>query len=79
MLIEEVTDAMIRRRTFREERARTAAALLSYLGHPSPATERTLVEAAHDLEAAAALGGWAPCHSADALRSWNSSSHTDRR
>ena len=55
MLIEEVTDAMIRRRTFREERARTAAALLSYLGRPSPATERTLVEAAHDLEAAAAL------------------------
>jgi len=53
--IEEVTDAMIRRRTFREERARAAAALLSYLGHPCAATERTLVEAAHDLEAAAAL------------------------
>lgn len=55
MLVEEVTDAMIRRRTFREERARAAAALLSYLGHPSPTTERTLVEATHDLEAAAAL------------------------
>ena len=53
--IEEVSDAMIRRRTFREERARAAAALLSYLGHPCAATERTLVEAAHDLEAAAAL------------------------
>ena len=55
MLVEEVTDAMIRRRTFREERARAAAALLCYLGHPSPTTERTLVEATHDLEAAAAL------------------------
>ena len=46
---------MTHRKTFRQERARTAAALLSYLGHPCPATERTLLEAAHDLEAAAAL------------------------
>ena len=55
MLIEEVANAMTRRRTFREERARTAAALLSYLGDPCPVTERELLEAAHDLEAAAAL------------------------
>ena len=53
--MEGVADAMTRRRTFREERARTAAALLSYLGYPCLATERTLLEAAHDLEAAAAL------------------------
>ena len=46
---------MTHRRTFRQERARTAAALLSYLGNPCPATEQTLLAAAHDLEAAAAL------------------------
>jgi len=46
---------MTHRRSFRRERARTAAALLAYLGHPCPDTERTLLEAAHDLEAAAAI------------------------
>jgi hypothetical protein len=46
---------MIRRRSYREERARAAAALLTYLGNPCVATERSLLEAAHDLEAAAAL------------------------
>jgi hypothetical protein len=29
--------------------------LLTYLGHPCPETERSLLEAAHDLEAAAAV------------------------
>ena len=48
-------NAMTHRRTFRQERARTAAALRSYVGHPCPATERALLDAAHDLEAAAAL------------------------
>jgi hypothetical protein len=46
---------MTHRRSFRRERARAAAALLTYLGHPCPETERTLLEAAHDLEAAAAI------------------------
>ena len=46
---------MIRRRSFRQERARAAAALLSYLGNPCSSTERSLLDAAHDLEAAAAL------------------------
>jgi len=46
---------MTRRRSFRQERARAATALLTYLGNPCASTERTLLEAAHDLEAAAAL------------------------
>ena len=48
-------DAMTHRRSFRRERAWAAAALLGYLGHPCPETERSLLEAAHDLEAAAAI------------------------
>ena len=48
-------NAMTHRRTFRQERTRSAAALLSSVGHPSPATERALLDAARDLEAAAAL------------------------
>ena len=55
MLLQEVANAMTHRRTFRQERARAAAALHSYLGHPCAATERTLLDAAHDLEAAAAI------------------------
>ena len=46
---------MTRRRSFREERARAAGALLTYLGNPCASTERSLLEATHDLEAAAAL------------------------
>jgi hypothetical protein len=46
---------VIRRRSYRQERARAASALLLYLGNPCPTTERSLLRAAHDLEAAAAL------------------------
>lgn len=45
---------MIRRRSFREERARAAAALLSYIRNPCASTERALLERTHELEAAAA-------------------------
>jgi hypothetical protein len=51
----DVANAMIRRRTFRQERTRAAAALLAYLGDPCAETERSLLDATHDLEAAAAL------------------------
>ena len=55
MLVQEVAEAMTHRRSFREERARTARALLSYLGDPCPSNERMLLDAAHDLEAAASV------------------------
>jgi hypothetical protein len=55
-VIDEVAAAMTRR-AFRVERARAAAALATYLGNPCPATERSLLDATHDLEAAAAIGG----------------------
>ena len=45
------------RRAFREQRARAATALATYLGNPCPATERSLLDATHDLEAAAAIRG----------------------
>jgi hypothetical protein len=45
----------MRRRSFRQERARAARALLTYLGNPCASNERALLEAAHDLEAATAL------------------------
>ena len=51
---DEVAAAMTRR-TFRTERARAAAALATYIGDPCPATERSLLDATHDLEAAAAI------------------------
>ena len=47
--------AMIRRRTFRQERTRAAVALLACLGDPCAETERSLLDATHDLEAAARL------------------------
>ena len=55
-MIDEVAAAMTRR-TFRAERGRAAAALASYLGNPCPATERSLLDATHDLETAAATRG----------------------
>lgn len=54
-MLEEVAQAMTRRRPFREERARAARALLSYLGDPCASNERFLLDAAHDLEAAVAV------------------------
>jgi hypothetical protein len=54
-VIEEVSNAVAHRRTFGQERARAARALLSYLGDPCASTERSLLEATHELEAAAAL------------------------
>jgi hypothetical protein len=51
----EVAQAMTRRRPFREEQARAARALLSYLGDPCPSNERFLLDVAHDLEAAASV------------------------
>ena len=54
-MIDEVAAAMTRR-AFRVERARAAAALATYHGNPCPATERSLLDATHDLEAAAAIG-----------------------
>jgi hypothetical protein len=53
---DEVAAAMTRR-AFRAERTRAATALATYLGNPCPATERSLLAATHDLEAAAAIGG----------------------
>ncbi|HET9438496.1 MAG TPA: hypothetical protein VFO64_09855 [Gaiellaceae bacterium] len=44
------------RRSFRRERARAAQALLGYLGNPCASTERALIDATHDLEAAARRG-----------------------
>jgi hypothetical protein len=55
VVLEEVAEVMTRRRSFREERARAARALLSYLGDPCPSNERLLLDAAHDLEAAASV------------------------
>ena len=43
----------IARGSFREARARAAVELLSYLRDPCPATERSLLDATHDLEVAA--------------------------
>jgi len=51
---DEVAAAMTRR-GFRAERARAATALATYLGNPCPATERSLLDATHELEAAAAI------------------------
>jgi hypothetical protein len=45
---------MSTRRRFRLARERAASALLAYLEQPSSASERALVEAAHELEALAA-------------------------
>jgi hypothetical protein len=56
IVIDEVAAAMTRR-AFRAERARAAAALATYLRNPCPATERSLLDATHDLEAAAAIRG----------------------
>ena len=56
IVIDEVAAAMTRR-AFRTERARAAAALATYIGNPCPATERSLLDATHDLEAAAAIRG----------------------
>ena len=56
IVIDEVAAAMTRR-AFRVERTRAAAALATYLGNPCPATERSLLDATHNLEAAAAIGG----------------------
>jgi hypothetical protein len=55
-VLDEVASAM-RRRTFRDERARAASALAAYVGNPCPATGRTLLAATHELEVAAALRG----------------------
>lgn len=54
-MIDEIIEGMIRRQDSREARDRAAAALLSYVGNPCPATECSLLEAAHELEAFAAL------------------------
>lgn len=56
IVIDEVAAAMTRR-AFRAERARAAAALATYLGNPCPSTERSLLDATHELEAAAAIRG----------------------
>ena len=56
IVTDDVAVAMTRR-AFRAQRARAATALATYLGNPCPATERSLLDATHDLEAAAPIRG----------------------